>query len=31
MMRWEMAIKALGMDDVRELRKEHNKNIDKFY
>jgi len=26
-----MAIKALGMDDVRELRKEHNKNIDKFY
>lgn len=30
-MRWEMAIKALGMDDGRELHKEHNKNIDKFY
>lgn len=31
MMRWEMAIAALGMDDVRKLRKEHNINIDKFY
>lgn len=31
MMRWDVAIEALGGDGVRRLRRRHNINIDKFY